>query len=222
MKKYVFLGTIVLLLSCGCLQAQAVKSIAIKAGVAWATQKNEFKNVEIDQDISYKTGLHLALNAEFLQHPFISILAEVGYTQKGNKQEIELSTAQMPEGTGEMRTYNTTFSYGYLAPMIKLRKEFGGFVPYIFVGPRIDYQFSYTSDFNLSAIEDDFNKVLFGLNYGLGLEYMFGQIGVGAVFHQQLDFSKIYSKTPENFGLESIKNNAFILDLTVKYYFGKK
>lgn len=222
MKKQVFIGTMLLLLAFGFMQAQVVKSIALHGGVAWATQKNEFKNIDIDQDIKYKTGLHMALNAEFLQHDFISILAEVGYTQKGNKQEIEVTTSILPEGTGEMKTFNTSFNYGSLAPMIKLRKEFGGFVPYIFVGPRMDYQFSYSSDFDLSAIEDDFNKVLFGLNYGLGLEYIFGQIGVGAVFNQQLDFSKMYDKTPENFGLESIKNNAFILDLTVKYYFGKK
>ena len=32
----------------------------------------------------------------------------------------------------------------------------------------------------------------------------------------------LYSNTPENLGLESIKDNAFILDLAVKYYFGKK
>ncbi len=116
------------------------------------------------------------------------------------------------------------FSYVYLSPMFKVRKEFGGFVPYVFIGPRLDYQLDYPSDLFSKESATYFNDFIFGMTYGLGIEYMFGSFGVGLIFQNQYDFTLAYHHELEDgyiSGLD-IKNNAFILDLGLKFYFGKE
>ncbi|MCD4724680.1 MAG: PorT family protein [Bacteroidales bacterium] len=221
MKKAFLLTSLIIFMATAALQAQVVKSIGLQPGIVWAKQSRDYKDISIEDYLSYRTGFHMGVNLEFLQHEYFSILAEGGFIQKGNKMEVNVST---PEGllTGETKIFKTSIKYAYLSPMFKLRKEFGGFVPYLFAGPRIDYQLSYTSDL-LAGLENDLNKLIFGLSYGLGLEYMFGPVGVAAVFQHQYDLSKLYNKEAvegEYTGL-SIKNNAFVLDLGVRFYLGK-
>lgn len=204
------------------IQAQVVKSIALKPGIAWANQDWEYQNMSVTDINEYRTGIHVGVNAEFLQHKFLSILAEGGYIEKGLQMEVDVTTPDLPEGTGETKVLKTSFMYIYLSPIVKARLEFGGFTPYVFAGPRADFYLSNKSDWDWS-IEDDLNKVIFGMIYGIGIEYIFGSVGVAAIFSQQLDFSMAYDQNPPNsIGLKSIKNNAFVLDIGVKYYFKKK
>ncbi len=222
MKRIIVVFVIML---CGVtlLEAQVVKSIALKPGIVWANQDWEWVNVNDQTEFNYNTGLHLGVNAEFLQQKFLSILAEGGYIEKGMWQEIELTTPDMPEGTGELKTLKTSFRYAYLSPMLKARIEFGNFVPYLFVGPRVDFYLTYKSDLNFDELEKEMNKIIFGMIYGLGLEYMIGPVGIALIYSQQIDFMPaLENEPPHGFGLEKITNKAFILDLGVKYYFGKK
>jgi len=223
MKKAFILSSLMIFVASTALQAQLVKSIGLQPGMVWAKQSWDYKDANVEDNFLYRTGFHMGVNVEFLQHEYFSILAEGGFIEKGNNLEVEITTPDSPDGTGETMTIRTTLRYAYLSPMFKARKEFGGFVPYFFAGPRIDYQLSCTSDL-LASFEDDLNKFIFGLSYGLGLELMFGPVGVAAVFQHQYDLSKLYNKEAvegEFTGL-SIKNNAFVLDLGVRFYFGGK
>lgn len=221
MKKIIVVF-VMMLTGIALLEAQVVKSIALKPGIVWANQKWEWINIQDIAEYKYKTGLHMGVNLEFLQHKFLSIIAEGGYIEKGMVQEIELTTPEMPEGSGEIKTFKTSFRYAYLSPMLKARIEFRNFVPYVFVGPRVDFYLSYKSDLNFDELEEEMNKTIFGMIYGLGLEYMLGPVGIALIYSQQLDFMPaMENEPPHGFGLEKITNNAFILDLGVKYYFGK-
>jgi len=205
------------------MEAQVVKSIAVTPGIVWANQEWEWLNIQSQTEYNYKTGLHLGVNTEFLQHKYISILAEAGYVEKGMRQTFELTNPDSPEGTGETKTFKTTFKYAYISPMLKARFELGNIVPYIFIGPRADFYLSYKSDLNYDELKDKLNKTVFGMIYGLGIEYMFGPLGIALIYSQQLDFMPaLENEPPHGFGLEKITNNAFILDLGIKYYFVKK
>ncbi len=222
MKKAFLLTSLIIFMATTALQAQLLKSIGIQPGIVWAKQSWDYKDISVEDNSLYRTGFHMGVNVEFLQHEYFSLLAEAGFIEKGNNLEVEITTPDTPDGTGETMIIKTTIRYAYLSPMFKARKEFGGFVPYLFAGPRIDYQLSYTSDL-LAGLEDDLNKFILGLSYGLGLEVMFGPVGVAAVFQHQYDLSKLYNKEAvegEYTGL-SIKNNAFVLDLGVRFYFGR-
>ena len=202
-------------------QAQFVKSIGLIGGAVWAKQDWNYKNVNGDEKTLYHARMHAGLGLELFQHPWLSMLAETGISQKGYAIEVQLSTAGQPEGTGEYKIFRSTFNYAYLNLLLKVRKAFGPVTPFIFGGPRLDYMLSYDSDLSLEVIEEEMSDALFGLSYGLGIEYGFGRIGLAAIFTHQYDFSYVYDKEPETFGLENIRNKAFFLDLGIKYYFGK-
>lgn len=220
-KKATILATFILF-SAVCMQAQLVKSIAVKPGMVWSTQKLDYKNMNVDDARDALTGLHLGVNAEFFGHAIFSLLAEAGYTAKGSSEEIEITNVSQPEGTGQFETYTSRFNYVYLAPMVKARLELGRLIPYVFAGPRADMYVSYSSDLDWGEVEEDFNSLVWGITYGLGLEFRFGRLGAGVVFSQQYDLSEAYGKDPGQMGLESIRNNAFVLDLGLKLYFGGK
>ncbi len=224
MKKALTILFVLVFLCGGFMQAQAIKSIAVKSGIIWATQKWDYKDIDLDYSSEYRTGFHLGVSVEFLQHKYFSILTELGYTQKGYKIELPIVNPGQPEGNLGTMVLKYRFSYVYLSPMFKVRKEFGGFVPYVFIGPRLDYQLDYPSDLFSKESATYFNDFIFGMTYGLGIEYMFGSFGVGLIFQNQYDFTLAYHQEPEegyNTGFD-IKNNAFIVDLGVKYYFGKQ
>lgn len=220
MIKKATISAIFMLIAAVCLQAQFVKSIAVKPGIVWSAQKMDYKNMSVNDARDALMGLHLGVNAEFFDHAIFSLLAEAGYTAKGNSEEVEITNAAFPEGTGQFETFKSRFNYVYFAPMLKARLEFGRFIPYIFAGPRADMYVSYSSDLDWGEVEEDFNSLVWGINYGLGLEFRFGRLGAGVVFSQQYDFSEAYGKDPGQMGLESIRNNAFVLDLGLKLYFG--
>ena len=208
----------------GFLQAQAVKSIAVKSGIVWSTQNWDYKNTNVDFQNEYRTGFHVGVNIEFLHHEYFSILAELGFAQKGFKMEVDITTPDHPEANLGTKEFKFAYKYAYLSPMFKARKEFGGFVPYIFIGPRLDYQLEYPSEFSSEGSKNYYNDFIFGMTYGLGIEYMFGPVGVDLIFQHQYDFTSLYKRDPTEetpTGL-SIKNNAFIVDLGVKFYFGKE
>ena len=63
-------------------------------------------------------------------------------------------------------------------------------------------------------------KLVWGINYGGGMEYIFKQFGIALTFTHQYDFSYAFEGGYiYGGGVTSIKNNAFVLDLGLKYYF---
>ncbi len=221
MKKRFVSLVLLVFASASLTQAQFVKSIGLKGGAAWAKQEWKYKNVNEVDDPQYRARIHAGLELEMFRHPWLGMLAGAGIAQKGNQIEVEITHAGQPEGTGEFKTFRSTFNYAYLELLLKVHREFGPVTPFVFAGPRLDYMISYDSDLSLETIEDEMSDALFGLSYGVGVEYNFGRIGLAAVFTHQYDFSYVYDKEPETFGLESIRNKAYFLDLAIKYYFGK-
>ncbi len=224
MKKALTILFVLVFLCGGFMQAQLVKSISLNSGMVWSTQKFDYKDINYDLPNEYLTGFHIGFAVEFLQHEYFSILTEIGYTQKGFKLEVDITTPDFPEGGLGTKVLKYRFSYVYLSPMFKVRKEFGGFIPYVFIGPRLDYLLEHPTDEFSEESAKYFNDFIFGMTYGLGLEYLFGSFGVGLIFQNQYDFTLAYHHELEE-GYDSgvdIKNNAFIVDLGVKYYFGKQ
>jgi len=222
MKKAI-IAFFLIFLAANYIQAQLVKSIALKPGIVWATQDWEFHNLSGSTEYGYRTGIHLGANVEFFQHQYFSLVTEIGYTPKGYQTEYEHSNEDQPEGTGKKTEEKFTCHYLYFTPMLKARLEFGAFVPYIFLGPRLDLYLSNEVDvgvFFVGLPEDDMKTVVFGMTYGLGLEYVLGRVGFAVIFSQQYDFTNAFAIEELNIGPESIKNNAFVLDLGIKYYFG--
>ena len=91
MKKAFLLTFLMIFVATAVLQAQVVKNIGIQPGIVWAKQSWDYKDVNIENHLLYRTGFHMGVNLEFLQHEYFSILAEGGFIEKGNNLEVEIT-----------------------------------------------------------------------------------------------------------------------------------
>jgi hypothetical protein len=205
--KYFFLS-ICLSLLFSQVNSQIIKSIGINGGVSIANQ--DFYESNLD----YRLGLYTSLSLEFLKSKHFNIVTEIAYAAKGSQQEIILTTIDQPEGIGK-KTYDTKFSYLEFSPLMKAHYEKDHVALFVLLGPRMDVQIYQKSDFNFKEPADEYNKFIFGLTAGAGLEVKLKQFGIKVESQYHHDFTDVlYSDKSGLF----IRNRAFIISLGLKYY----
>ena len=204
MKKHFIFILLLVVAGGNTLIAQVPKSITVKPGIVLAKQKWESVDNTYTEDNKYLEGMYVGVNLEFFQHKYFSMLAEGGFTMK----------------TCNKYYSNKSLDYVYLAPMFKARLEFGSFIPYIYFGPRVD--FLVTKSFELVMPFEYLSKVIFGLTYGIGLEYRFMPFAVVIGFHHQYDFTNAYEVEGTVASQKSFKYNAYVISLGMKVYFKKR
>jgi hypothetical protein len=197
---------------------QVVESIGLKGGVSFARQTYYYRTMDWTYKYDYKPGGYGSLTMELFKGTFLSMSADLGFVQKGTQQEMEITTAEQPEGTGEYTTLKTTVGFVSLSPMLKGFYRFKSLTTYALIGPRIEYWVSYEPSFN-SPIFRDFNKFVWGITYGAGVEYRIKKLGVLLECLGQPDFSGILNQKPlaNNSGLK-IVGNAYVINTGVRYY----
>lgn len=202
--------------------AQLLKDIGIKTGISFSNQNWTYKVSDRTLKKDYRTSLNLALSLEWFDSEVITLVTDVRYIQKGFQEKKIVREPRDPQH-GRYKLFKTRFDYLTFSPQLKVRKEINKVIPYIYIGPRIDYYLTYQSDFDFSRIENDFKKILFGLNYGLGIAYRIKDIGISLEYTHFYDFTDaIHTQTTENTTEIMIKNNAYAIDLGINYYLKQK
>jgi len=111
-------------------QAQFLNSIGITAGVSAGNQKFHFKEpLSIDRK-KYIVGGNASIFAEFFSHDHARWVTEFQFNQKGSIDK-----------RGDIK-YRNQLNYISWNNYLKLRYEMYSIIPYIMVGPRLDYNFS--------------------------------------------------------------------------------
>ena len=202
--------------------AQLLKDVGIKTGICFSNQDWTYKISDRTLEKDYRTSLNLALSLEWFDREIITLVTDVRYIQKGFQEKKIVREPRDPEH-GHYKMFKTRFDYLTFSPQLKVRKEINKVIPYIYIGPRIDYYLSYKSDFDLSRIENDFKKIIFGLNYGLGISYRIKDIGISLEYTHFYDFTNaIHTQTTANTTGIIIKNNAYTIDLGINYFLKQK
>ena len=153
--------------------AQLVKSYGVKAAFTSSSQSFSYSNPPFPgfgPDIKRRTGFGIALFAEWLNQPVISIVSQIEYTQRGIGEEIVITG---PSGPTILRTEVRDKRLDYLSiPILaKASVPLGDFMPYILVGPRADFLLGYRDEFIVgTSIYQDFKKTMFGGVVGAGFE----------------------------------------------------
>lgn len=111
-------------------KAQFLNSIGITAGVSAGNQKFYFSDpLEISKK-KYVVGFNGSVFAEFFSGDYARWVTEIQYNQKG-------SLDKQPEGN-----YPNKLNYICWNNYLKLRYEMYRIIPYILVGPRLEYNLS--------------------------------------------------------------------------------
>ena len=210
--------TLILLLTILFTKGQTIESIGIKGGISLANQTWQIGTSSSATKYDYKAGLYCVLNAELFKGKYLSLSSDLGFVQKGMQQELEITTVEFPEGTGEYTTVKTTVNYITFSPMLKGFYTINNLTTYALIGPRLDYQVEYNNGYANSG-NPDLKKDVWGMTYGLGAEYKIKRIGILVEFLGQPDFTKLKNQDPSgtSVGLE-IKGNAYVITSGLRYF----
>jgi len=203
MKKCILLCLIILLALAS--NAQFVNSIGITAGVSYGNQKFFFKEPTSIERKKYIWGGNGSIFAEFFSHDYVRWVSEFQFNQKGSKDKINDSTY-----------LKNRLNYICWNNYLKLRYEMYAIVPYILVGPRLEYKLSQSTQ--SPEITQSFVPFHVSLAAGAGVELVtYGNFKPFIEGFYNPDIMPAY-KQP----YLRIPNKNFELRVGLKYEFGSK
>ena len=156
MKKIISFA-IILTIAFQC-KAQFVNSIGLTAGVSAGNQKFFFKDPATISKKKYTFGFNASFFAEFFSHDYARWVSEIQYNQKG-------SIDKQPD-----QNYPNKLQYLSWNNYLKLRYEMYSIIPYVLVGPRLDYML--TQSTTSPAIVSSFSKLNLSAGLGGGVEFI--------------------------------------------------
>src|ERR1035437_6805931 len=181
--------------------AQFVNSIGLTAGVTYGNERWKDKVLADSEKKNYLLGYNASLQAEFFSGDFLRWVSEFQFNQKG-------SIDKEPAGK-----YTTKMDYGCFNNYLKIRKELLRIIPYVLIGPRIEYKIDGGSA--RPRVPGAFIPLHVSLAAGVGVEFVaYGPFKFFVEGFYNPDLTKAYSTSKMD-----ITNNAFELRLGVKYVF---
>lgn len=203
MKKLILLFVFVAVVSES--NAQFLNSLGVTVGATAANQKFKFHDPLAISRKKYVFGFNASVFLECLSHDNLRWVTEIQYNQKG-------SIDKQPEGN-----YANKLQYLSWNNYLKVRYEMYSIIPYVMVGPRLDYML--TQGTTSPTINSSFAPLHVSAAVGGGLElvsYTNFKFLVEAFYNP--DISPAYFTLPMH-----VNNKAIELRVGLKYEFaGKK
>lgn len=200
---------------------QHIQNIGFKGGVSFATMSYKYYysnfNLTINQKNDFKAGIYSAITADFFTGKYVSLTTDLGFVQKGMIRKIP---PDFVDSTGEYSYNKINRDHVCFTPMLKGFYKLNVLTMYALVGPRIDFDVSFAMPPE-STMNSKNPRWLFGLSYGLGIEYRKEKFGILVESQGHPDIiPTVYEKAPSGSSYElTVKQNAFILTAGLKYYF---
>ncbi len=156
MKK-IFLAALIISSAFNC-SAQFLNSIGITVGVSAANQKFYFYDPQAVSKKNYIFGYNGSIFAEFFSGDYARWVSEIQYDQKG-------SLDKQPE-----KNYGNKLQYISWNNYLKLRYEMFNIIPYILVGPKLEYDLSQGT--SSPVITAKFRPLHVSAAFGGGIEFI--------------------------------------------------
>ena len=201
--------------------AQVVESIGLKGGLSFANQTWEFNSPDFTNKKDFKIGMYSVLTANFFKSEYLCLTTDIGLVQKGFQEDVAITNEESPELITSYKTYKSTFNYFTFSPKLSVNYDFNKLITYVFVGPRIDIQTNYKTDYPTNNF-DEFNKIVWGVTYGGGIEYRIKSIGILLEFAGYPNFTTLKKDeaTETTSGLK-ITEQSYTISTGIKYYISR-
>jgi hypothetical protein len=184
--------------------AQLINGYALTAGVSYGNQKFMFSNPSAIEHKNYLLGYNGSFFIEFSNADFVRWVTEVQYNEKGS---IDKQLAG---------NYKNKLQYGCFNNYLKIRRELISCIPYILLGPRIDFMVNQGT--SSPAITDRFQDVHVSFAAGLGVEFIsYGDLKFFIESFYNPDITDAYKLTSLK-----IQNKNFELRIGLKYVTGDR
>lgn len=185
------------------LHAQFVNALGVTLGVTYGNERWIDDNLKTSERKKYILGFNGSVLAEFFSHDYVRWVSEFQYNQKGSAEKTAAAN------------YSTKLNYLCFNNYLKVRVELLSIIPYVLIGPRIEYKLSGGS--NNPRVTGSFVPLHVSLAAGLGMELVaYGPFKFFTEAFYDPDVMNAYSV-----GGLKIKNYPFELRVGVKRTFGK-
>ena len=214
MKKVILLISVVIIFIDPS-NAQLIRNYGLKFAFTSASQTFEYANPPFPgfgPSKVRRAGFNVGFFVEWFNIPFLSVLSQIEYTQRGVGEEYYITEdGPVPVGT---RTDFRRVDYLSIPILLKFNVPLGVVTPYLIAGPRADFLLGYQDNQTaFNSLYKNFKKSLIGGSIGLGLESgNFLPIDLSAEFRYNADFSNSF----DNEYLR-VRNNAFDVWLGVAF-----
>jgi len=210
MKTIVFTFIFFLIIGVSNSNAQLIRSYGLKIGAASTNENlNWAQWTGIKSNSNSRQALDAGIFIEWFNLPFLSVITELNYIQKGSNVTMNILAKAMGITFDKVWTFTTKINYLSLPLLAKARFDSGLITPYVIAGPRLDF---YLSNSNINY-PMTYNKLDIGGTFGIGAELnAVSPIGAGAEIRYSPSFKDCYSQD----GL-TIRNNSLELLLIVSY-----
>jgi len=175
--------------------AQFIRGYGVKVGLVAANQTWRYTflpHLPTDNRWGFTSGIFL----EAIDLPYLSVVAEVQYTQKGMNWTIPITTETQSDGTGEYVTRSPRVDYVSIPVLAKVRFSTPIAMLYILAGPRFDFLLYKNAD-GFDPIVHKFENSDFGATLGFGVE-------------RELSHFSILAEIRSNPNLKDSFNNEFL------------
>jgi hypothetical protein len=190
--------------------AQLLRHYGLKVAYTSATQSFDYYTAGFGFSNERRPGINAAVFAEWLNMPFLSVITQVEYSQRGLGIEFA-RTLNDPTVIGTWVEYHRV---DYLSVPLLAKVSFPSTIiePYLVAGPRIDFVLGYHgNDENFRSLYNDFKSPNLGGTVGAGVSV--SSILPAAIlleFRYNIDLTLPYDN-----GLLRVKNSAYDIWLGV-------
>ena len=161
-------------------------------------------------------GRSAFIGLDYLNSRYFNLSTNIGYLQKGDRSDI----AYIKED-GEILLFprmTALFEYFSVNTLCEIKLPIRHqLIPYISLGPRMDYMISYPQDFSFIEEMDELPQYTYGANVGGGVKLDFRRLQVGIRSDYYLNLSKMadwVSNGDDNWWMD---DTTFLVNLTVGY-----
>ncbi len=214
MTKLISIGLIVVFLASES-NAQLLRGYGLKVAVTSASQTFSYSNPpwpDFGPKVKRRTGINVAVFAEWFSLPIFSVLTQIEYAQRGMGEEyvVTLNDPTPVETKVEYRRVD----YLSVPILAKVIIPAGVIVPFFAAGPRVDVLLGYQENLpTVSSIYKDFKKTVFGGSVAAGIGFgTLLPISFSVEFRYNTDFTNSYDTD-----LLKVRNNSYDVWLGVAF-----
>ncbi|MCK9281008.1 MAG: PorT family protein [Melioribacteraceae bacterium] len=192
MKKTIFV-ILILFIGSSLTYSQVLPKFGLKAGLNIANHTWDYKGLflgGIDWDYNY--GLTIRAFSEFGFGDHFALQGELGYSRKGNKKDIPLTTSDYPDGNGQYISIENNIDYISVVALAKLSLFKGPISPYIIGGPQMNFFVGNNGSDWFKDIYEDFNSGVLGISIGAGVEFNISPVNVFVEYRYERDLADSY------------------------------
>jgi|WetSurMetagenome_2_1015567.scaffolds.fasta_scaffold441284_1 hypothetical protein len=193
--------------------AQLVKTFGFKAAVTSADQEFKYSQFSTELNMKRRVGFNVGVFLEWFDMPYLSMISQVEYAERGMGMEFMVTGSEGPEVLGT-KTVFSRVDYISIPILLKFRLQYSLITPYLLAGPRLDILAGYQSpDGVFNSVYDKFKHTTLGGSVAVGVQIQsLLPVTILTEARFNLDFEDSYETN-----LLKVRNNSFDFWLGVAF-----